>query len=237
MKMKLINNKSNNLKSPFGGFRGLIQAVIYDMDGLIIDSEPLWREAEKLTFKTVGLTFTDDMCRETMGMRLTEVVAYWHHKLGWNNKSLEQIEKELLATVTHLIINKGEALEGVESSLNYFKNKGYKIALASSSHLCLIETVLKKLNLTHYFEVINSAEKLAFGKPHPMLFINTAEELGVNPVNCLVIEDSFHGLIAAKAALMKTIVVPDKENRDNPNYNIADFNLKNLHQIKALNLE
>lgn len=234
--MKLINNKSHNSKSPFGGFRGLIQAVIYDMDGLIIDSEPLWREAEKLTFKTVGLTFTDDMCRETMGMRLTEVVQYWYDKLGWNGKSLEQVEEELLATVTQLIIEKGEALEGVESSLNYFKSKGYKIALASSSHKKLIKTVLKKLNLTHFFEVINSAELLAYGKPHPMLFMNTAEELGVNPVNCLVIEDSFHGLIAAKAALMKTIVVPDKENWDNPNYNIADFNLKSLNQIKELNL-
>lgn len=213
-----------------------LQAVIYDMDGLIIDSEPLWREAEKLTFKTVGLTFTDDMCRETMGMRLAEVVQYWHDKLGWEGKPLLQVEKELLATVTQLIIEKGDALEGVESSLNYFKNKGYKIALASSSHICLIETVLKKLNLTHYFEVINSAEKLTFGKPHPMLFINTANDLGINPVNCLVIEDSFHGLIAAKAALMKTIVVPDKENWDNPNYNIADFNLKSLNQIKELNI-
>lgn len=205
------------------------------MDGLIIDSEPLWREAEKITFKTVGHIFTDDMCRETMGMRLTEVVQYWYDKLGWNGKSLEQVEEELLATVTQLIIEKGEALEGVESSLNYFKSKGYKIALASSSHKKLIKTVLKKLNLTHFFEVINSAELLAYGKPHPMLFMNTAEELGVNPVNCLVIEDSFHGLIAAKAALMKTIVVPDKENWDNPNYNIADFNLKSLNQIKELN--
>jgi sugar-phosphatase len=212
-----------------------IKAVIYDMDGLIIDSEPLWREAEKITFKSVGHIFTDDMCRETMGMRLTEVVQYWHDKLGWNGKSLEQVEEELLARVTQLIIEKGEALEGVESSLQYFKSKGYKIALASSSHKNLIKTVLKKLNITHYFEVINSAEQLTYGKPHPMLFINTAEDIGVKPTNCLVIEDSFHGLIAAKAALMKTIVVPDKENWDNPNYNIADFNLKSLNQIKELN--
>jgi sugar-phosphatase len=234
--MKLTINKSGNLKSPFGGFRGHIEAVIYDMDGLIIDSEPLWREAEKITFKTVGLTFTDDMCRETMGMRLAEVVEYWYNKLGWEGKSLQQIDTELLNTVTQLIIDKGVALDGVESSLNYFKAKGYKLALASSSHMSLIKTVLNKLNITHYFDVINSAEQLEYGKPHPIIFIKTAKDLGVDPVKCLVLEDSFHGLIAAKAALMKTIVVPDKENWNNPNYNIADYNLKSLTQITSLNI-
>lgn len=207
------------------------------MDGVIIDSEPLWREAEKITFKTVGLNFTDDMCRETMGMRLIEVVKYWNEKLGWEGKSIEQIKDELLATVTQLILEKGTAMEGVVSSLEFFKNKGYKIALASSSAMELIKVVLTKLNLTHYFEVINSAEFLEYGKPHPMVFINTAKDLGVNPVNCMVIEDSFHGLIAAKAALMKTIVVPDEENLTNPNFNIANHNLKSLTQIEHINFE
>lgn len=206
------------------------------MDGVIIDSEPLWREAEKIIFKTVGLDFTDDMCRETMGMRLYEVVEYWYDKLGWEGKSLKQIEIELLATVTDLIIEKGEAMEGVHSSLNYFKSKGLKLALASSSAMSLITTVLNKLELSSYFEAVNSAEHLDFGKPHPMVFIKTAQELNVKPINCLVIEDSFNGLIAAKAALMKTIVVPDKENWDNPNFNIADFNLTSLIQINSLNL-
>lgn len=213
-----------------------IEAVIYDMDGVIIDSEPLWREAEKITFKTVGLNFTDDMCRETMGMRLYEVVEYWYDKLGWEEKSLKQIENELLDTVTNLIIEKGEAMEGVHTSLNYFKSKGLKLALASSSAMSLITTVLNKLELSSYFEVVNSAEHLDFGKPHPMVFIKTAQELNVKPINCLVIEDSFNGLIAAKAALMKTIVVPDNENWDNPNFNIADFNLTSLIQINSLNL-
>ncbi len=206
------------------------------MDGLIINSEPLWREAEKITFKTVGLTFNDDMCRETMGMRLAEVVEYWHNKLGWKNKTLIEVESELLATVTTLIIEKGEAMSGVYQSLDYFKQKGYKLALASSSAMSLIKTVLEKLKITHYFDVINSAEFLDFGKPHPMIFIKTAGELNVKPINCLVIEDSFHGLIAAKAALMKTIAVPDLENLDNPNYNIADYKLTNLNQLIELNI-
>lgn len=213
-----------------------IKAVIYDMDGVIIDSEPLWREAEILTFKTVGLHFTEDMCRETMGMRLYEVVEYWYDKLGWEGKSLQQIEEELLATVTQLIIEKGTAIEGVYESLEFFKQKGYKLALASSSAMSLIKTVLEKLKLTDYFEVVNSAENLDYGKPHPMIFINTAKDLGLKPVNCLVIEDSFNGLLAAKAALMKTIVVPEEEDWNNTNFNIADHNLKSLNQILTLNI-
>jgi len=213
-----------------------IEAVIYDMDGVIIDSEPFWREAIIITFRTVGLDFTEDMCRETMGMRLIEVIEYWYDKLGWEGKSIQQVEGELLETVTKLILQKAGAMNGVYQSLNYFKSKGLKIALASSSASSLINTVLNKLELNDYFEVVNSAENLPYGKPHPMIFINTANDLGVKPVNCLVIEDSFNGLLSAKAALMKTIVVPELENQNNPNFNIADYNLISLTQIPELNI-
>ncbi len=206
------------------------------MDGVIIDSEPFWREAIIITFKTVGLNFTEDMCRETMGMRLIEVIEYWHDKLGWEGKSTQQVEEELLETVTKLILQKAGAMNGVYQSLNYFKGKGLKIALASSSASSLINTVLNKLELNDYFEVVNSAENLPYGKPHPMIFIDTAKDLGVKPVNCLVIEDSFNGLLSAKAALMKTIVVPELENQNNPNFNIADYNLTSLTQIPELNI-
>jgi sugar-phosphatase len=234
--MDITNTKYDNIKSPLGGFRGHIEAVIYDMDGVIIDSEPFWREAIILTFKTVGLDFTDDMCRVTMGMRLIEVIEYWYEKLGWEGKTITQVEEELLNTVSELILKKADAINGVYQSLDHFKSNGLKIALASSSASSLIKTVLNKLELNDYFDVVNSAENLPYGKPHPMIFINTANDLGVKPTNCLVIEDSFNGLLAAKAAMMKTIVVPDKENQNNPNFNIADYNLTSLTQIKDLNI-
>lgn len=212
-----------------------IKAVIYDMDGIIIDSEPLWREAEITTFSKVGLKFTEEMCRETMGMRLYEVVEYWHNKTPWKGASTKEVEKELLKTVTALILKKGKAMEGVEASLAYFKSKNYKIALASSSAMKLIITVLNKLKLTEYFEVVNSAENLAYGKPHPEIFIKTAKELNVIPQNCLVIEDSFNGVLAAKAALMKVIAVPDNESKNDLRFSIADLKLNNLNEI--LNVE
>lgn len=207
------------------------------MDGVIIDSEPLWREAEILTFGKVGLTFTEEMCRETMGMRLFEVVEYWYNKTPWDGMTIKEVEKELLKTVTSLINKRGVALNGVKESLDFFKAKNLKIALASSSAMKLILTVLNKLELVDYFEVINSAENLPYGKPHPEIFIKTAKELGELPVNCMVIEDSFNGLIAAKAALMKTIVVPDEESKNDTRFNIADFKLKSLLEIENLSFE
>lgn len=207
------------------------------MDGVLIDSEPLWREAEILTFGKVGLTFTEDMCRETMGMRLFEVVEYWYNKTTWEGMTIKEVEKELLKTVTSLIAKRGVALKGVKESLDFFKSKNYKIALASSSAMKLIITVITKLDLIAYFDVINSAENLPYGKPHPEIFIKTANELGELPVNCLVIEDSFNGLIAAKAALMKTIVVPDEESKNDPRFNIADFKLNSLLEIENLSFE
>ena len=163
-----------------------IKAVIYDMDGVIINSEPLWREALIHCFNQVGFDFSQDKCRITQGMRLMEVVEYWYAQQPWKEKSLEEVEQAILRKVTELILEKGEAMEGVYTSIIYFQSKGYKIALASSSANSLINAVLNKLELTQKFEVINSAEHLSFGKPHPEIFIKTAQQLNIKPVDCLV---------------------------------------------------
>ncbi len=204
------------------------------MDGVIINSEPLWREAEIATFKTIGLNFTEEMCKETMGMKLSEVIEYWHKKLGWTGKSMHEVEEDLLIHVTKLISEKGIILEGVESSIRYFMSKKYSLALASSSPKSLINTVLSKLNLNFYFSIVNSAEHLPYGKPHPEIYLKTAQDLNVAPDECLVIEDSWNGLLAAKSARMKTIVVPDVENQNHPYFSIADFKINSLTEIKTV---
>lgn len=213
-----------------------IKAIIYDMDGVIIDSEPLWREALIYCFNQVGFDFTQDKCRVTQGMRLIEVVEYWYGEQPWSNKTIKEVEQDILQKVTDLIIEKGIAIDGVNDSINYFKNKGYKIALASSSASSLINAVLEKLNLTEAFDIVNSAENLPYGKPHPEIFIKTANDMTVKPTDCLVIEDSLNGVIAAKAALMTTIVIPEEVNWNNQKFAIADFNYKSLHEIISNNI-
>ena len=215
----------------------MIKAVIYDMDGIIIDSEPLWREALIHCFNKVGFDFSQDKCRVTQGMRLIEVVEYWYAQQPWEGKSLEDVEQDILKKVTELISEKGEAMEGVYESLELFKAKGYKIALASSSASSLIDVVLEKLAIKDRFEIVNSAEFLKFGKPHPEVFIKTAEDLNVPPINCLVIEDSFHGVLAGKAAVMQVIAVPEEKYHNDPRFSIADYNLTSLKQLETINFE
>ena len=148
----------------------MIKAVIYDMDGVIIDSEPLWREALIHCFNNVGFDFTQDKCRVTQGMRLIEVVEYWYAQQPWEGKSIQEVEQDILTKVTELISEKGIAMKGVYESLELFKSKGYKVALASSSASSLINVVLDKLNIKNEFEIIKSAEFLTLGKPNPEIF-------------------------------------------------------------------
>jgi len=207
------------------------------MDGVLINSEPLWRQAEIETFAKVGLSFTDEMCMQTMGMRTSEVIEYWYKITPWTGKTRKEVEDELMQRVTQLIIDEGDAMKGVVYSLNYFKEKGLKIALASSSATSLITAVIDKLQIKEYFEVIESAEFLDFGKPHPEIFIKTAKKLGVHANECLVIEDSFNGVLAAKSAMMKVVVIPDEESRNEVRFVITDYKLDDLEQIKDIIIE
>lgn len=207
------------------------------MDGVIIDSEPLWRKALIHCFNKVGFDFTQDKCRITQGMRLIEVVEYWYAEQPWKGPSLEEVEQDILRKVTELISEKGEAMEGVYESIQLFKTKGYKLGLASSSASSLINVVLEKLNITAEFEVIKSAEFLELGKPHPEVFIQTAKELNIPAINCLVIEDSFHGVLAGKSALMKVVAVPEEKYHNDTRFSIADYNLKSLKELKNVNFE
>ena len=209
----------------------MIEAIIFDMDGIIIDSEPLWKKAIINVMKQVGFNFTIDMCNRTKGMRVDEVIKYWKTELNADFDS-NKLSKDIVEEVIYLIKKEGEAIEGLEKILKKAKINNMKIALASSSPSLIINVVLKKLNIIDYFDIVQSAEKEEFGKPHPGVFITTAKKLNVNPVNCLVIEDSLHGVIAGKAAKMKVVAMPEKEEKQLNKFAIADSIVNKLTEIR-----
>ena len=202
------------------------------MDGLLVDSEPYWKIAEKICFGKLGLTLTDELLRQVMGFRLTEVVEHWYNYQPWGEKNFEAVEADVLVTVKQLIIENANALPGVIQTLEFCKNNGYKIALASSSAMSLINVVVDKLNIRHYFDLLVSAEFEPYGKPHPSVFLTTAQKLNVLPTECLVFEDSVNGMIAAKAARMKCIVVPELEKQEELYWQLANFKLVSLEEFK-----
>ena len=212
-----------------------IEAIIFDMDGVVIDSEPLWKIAEISAFSSIGVQITETDLQETVGLRIDQVVAYWRNKIPWSTQiSDSDVVNKIVDGVVSLVEERGKPLIGVHELLNWLKVNGYKIGLATSSYHKIVNAVLKKLELQNYFDVTCSAEDEQYGKPHPAVFLSCANQLKVDPTKCLVIEDSFNGLLAAKAASMHTIVVPDQSNEPHPHLHIADCIARDLIVVKAM---
>lgn len=207
------------------------QLVIFDMDGLLIDSEPYWKIAEKEVFGKLGLNLTDDLLRQVMGFRLSEVVKHWYHYQPWPNPDFEQTERDVLNCVKQLIQQHANAMPGVYEVLTHCKNKNYKIALASSSAMELIDVVIDKLNIRHYFDVVWSAQYEEYGKPHPAIFLSVAKQLNIEPKHCVVFEDAINGVIAAKASRMYCIAIPEEISYNDPRFAIADVKTQSLLNI------
>jgi len=206
----------------------MLNTVIFDMDGLLIDSEPLWGKAMREVFATVGVDLTMELASHTTGLRTAEVVDYWHDHFKWEGKDNQQVTNEIIDAVISKILHEGEAMEGLEYILDYFEKKNFKIGLASSSPLRLIESATEHMGIKHRFHAISSAEFESHGKPHPAVYLACAKKLGSRPLECIAFEDSVTGMTAAKSARMKTVVVPEAHNRQNKRYALADVQLNSL---------
>lgn len=212
----------------------MIGTLLFDMDGLLVDSEPYWKIAEKKVFGALGLSLNDELLRQVMGFRLSEVVQYWYNYQAWPNPNFIQTENDIMDCMEAYMRSEAVALKGVMESLEYVKQNGYACALASSSSMRLIEAVVDKLHIRSYFNLLYSAEYETYGKPHPGVFITAATKLGSAPQHCLVIEDSLNGVIAAKAARMLCVAVPELEKQNDPRFSIADFQLKTMEEFPTL---
>jgi HAD superfamily hydrolase (TIGR01509 family) len=206
----------------------MFEAAIFDMDGLLIDSEPLWYKAEALVFATVGLHLTAAQCRETTGVRIDEVVRIRHRQHPWSNKSCAEVEREIMTEVQRLAVTEGQAMPGVYDVLEEFHALGVPLAVASSSPAGMIAAVLDHLGITPYFKLQCSAADEEQGKPHPAVYLNTARQLGVAPQRCVAFEDSVPGVQSAHAAGMTVIAVPDPHHFERPEFSLARLKLHSL---------
>jgi sugar-phosphatase len=212
-----------------------INTVIFDMDGLLIDSEPLWFEAATEIMQAFGIVLSQEEYNTSTGLRTKEFLHYWFNYFQKDLTNLAEIEKNITELVISKVITKGEAMNGVNHAIQLVQSLGLKIGLASSSPIKLINTVVEKINLKNIFSIITSAEHLPFGKPHPEVFLQCAEKLNSHPIECVCIEDSFNGMIAAKAGRMKCIIVPTPLQFDDNRWHAADLKLKNLSQLNIQN--
>lgn len=209
----------------------MLEAVIFDMDGLLIDSEPFWRASHVAVVAQYGGRITEDDVRVMAGKRTDEVVRHWRETLGLMHVPGDLIEADVVKAVIASIDKKGKELPGVRQIIKLLEEHSIPMAVASSSSPEVIEAVLTKLDVAKYMTVAYSAKHEEFGKPHPGVFLTTAKKLHVAASHCVVFEDALSGIRAAKSAGMKCIAVPDTPNLTKPEFKEADLVVTSLEQV------
>jgi mannitol-1-/sugar-/sorbitol-6-/2-deoxyglucose-6-phosphatase len=214
-----------------------LTTVIFDMDGLLIDSEPLWGEAAQEILARFNVRLTNDQYHLHTGLRTREFLTWWFAFFGIGSEHLDQAENDLIDLVIQKVSAQPKFLPGAAHILEFFRDRKFRIGLASSSPMRLIDVVENLGHLDKFIQVKTSAEFLTHGKPHPQVYLECAAQLGVSPIECITFEDSFNGMIAAKAARMKCVVVPSPEQQKQLRWQAADLKLSSLANFNDLLLE
>ena len=203
-------------------------AVVFDLDGLLIDSEPFWRQAEIEVFASVGLDLTEVDVRQTMGLRIDDAVEYWWVRRSWTGASPVEVERAVTARVAELVSTSGSPMPGALAAIDLCGRLSLPVAVCSGSYAVVIEAALARLGIERSVSVWHSAEWDALGKPHPGAYLTTAAKLGVDPTACVAVEDSLNGAVAARAARMRVVVVPEPGTLDSPVWGFCDLVLDSL---------
>ena len=208
-----------------------MKAVIFDMDGVIIDSEPIHFETDMETMKYLGCNISKEELEKYVGTTNEYMIA--DIKKNYNiRKSVEEIINYKVEMVKNKIVQSDlEPIEGIRELLIDLKDKNIPAAIASSSPKDFINIVVSKFKLQDYFKYIVSGEEVESGKPAPDVYIETAKKLGISPKECTVIEDSKNGVLAAKAAGMKCIGFQNI-NSGNQDLSKADIIVNSIGEIK-----
>ncbi|WP_320166919.1 HAD-IA family hydrolase [Methylophaga sp.] len=210
-----------------------MQAVIFDMDGLLIDSEPFWKQAEKRVFSAIGVEITDALSAKTMGMTTREATEFWleHAGLSLSQDSMEQVENDVIDEVASLTASQGQALPGVHNLLEQLKQHRLKIGLATNAPARLVPVVLERLDITAFFDNYVADDDVEQGKPHPAIYQLALQSINAKADHTLAFEDSVTGMTAAIGAGIRTVVVPSAANYHLPHYDAAVLKLESLNGL------
>ncbi len=212
----------------------MLNTVIFDMDGLLVDSEPLWEEAGRETLQQFNVSLSTEQYHISTGLRTGEWIDHWFRHFGIGMEHAAAAETTIIQAAIDKISRRAATMPGATHIIDFFSSRGFKIGIASSSPMKLINIVTQKMQIDNIVQAKASAERLANGKPHPQVFLNCAALLGSPPAACICFEDSFNGMIAAKAARMKCVVVPARNQQQQPRWAAADLKLSSLQNFNDL---
>ncbi|MDG1779001.1 MAG: HAD family phosphatase [Flavobacteriaceae bacterium] len=209
----------------------MLKAVLFDMDGVIVDTEPLHHKAYQQMFSEVGIDVSSEMYEGFTGQSTygicVQLCSYF--KLHQDPQELVQIKRN---NFTKLFFEDDDLqlLEGVKDLILDYHANGLALVLASSASMFTINNITKRFGLNQYFKDKLSGADLKASKPHPEIFINAASSAGVSPNECIVIEDSTNGIKAAKSAGIFCIAYKSEHSK-NQDYTLADMLISNYEEI------
>jgi beta-phosphoglucomutase-like phosphatase (HAD superfamily) len=227
-----------------------VEAVVLDMDGVLIDTEPVWRAAESDVFAGLGIALSESDMLESTGQPIEELIPIWRQRspaggslaggstvgslAGASLAGASLTDAEVAGLVIDQVIAHvkadGQPMPGVVAAIALFERCGLRLAIASSSPRRLIDAVCDRLGLGG-IDVRCSAMDEARGKPAPDVYLTAARRLGMAPAQCLAVEDSLNGLASARAAGMICVAIPDPLLAADPRYRDADLVLRSLTDL------
>ncbi|HUH22327.1 MAG TPA: HAD family phosphatase [Gaiellaceae bacterium] len=185
----------------------MIEAVVFDLDGVLLDSEEIWDRAREELARERGGRWHDRAQRDMMGMSSTEWSRYMADVIGLPDPP-EEINREVVRRLTELYREELPAIAGAREAVERLAAR-WPLGLASSSNRELIDLALELLGVEHLFTATVSSEEVARGKPAPDVYLEAARRLGVDPTTAAAVEDSHNGILSAKAAGMRVIAIPN----------------------------
>ena len=209
-----------------------IKAVLFDMDGLMVDTESLSTEAFINSAKAQGYNMTKEETLKVLGFTKANIYQFWIDYFQGTNVDGKKLVDDHYEYIENVLYTVGpEKMPYVEELLKYLRENNYKIAVASSSDTADIKNNLEKTKLEKYIDEIVSGAEVENGKPAPDVFLLAAKRLGVDPKDCLILEDSKAGIKAGKASGAMVFMVPDMYTVDKECEDTADRILTNLGEV------
>ena len=211
-----------------------VRAIIFDLDGVLADSEPWWNEIDAKMLAEHGVTYKGEYHRDVLGVSYRIAIEFYKKKFGISAPT-EELMKRRGEIATEYFANRVGLFPSTKDVLNELREVKLRIAVATSSVGASARPFLDRHQLTQFFEVIITGDEIERGKPAPDIYLRTAEKLAIAANECLVIEDSLSGIAAAKAAHMRVAAIPDRRFVDPDDYKKeADYVLNDLSEIPAL---
>ncbi len=211
-----------------------LRAVIFDLDGILADSEPWWNEIDSKLLAEYGVIYRGEYHREVLGVSYRLAVEFYKKAFGLS-ASIEELMRRRGEIATEFFANRVGLFPSTKRTLERLRDMKVRLAIATSSVSASARPFLDRHGLTPFFDGIVTGDEIERGKPDPDIYLRAAKKLGIGADACLVIEDALSGIAAGRAAGMRVAAIPDRRFVDARDYEKeADYVLGNLSEIPAL---